>query len=661
MAKVTPKNNSGNKQPLTRGFFFLEKKRVLLMISVLCMLLYGRGISNQFAMDDEFIGYRNNQIHQGIKAIPAILSSTYVDEGKQQYEYRPLVKVTYAIEYQLFGENPHVSHFINILIYILAVFLFFKLLLKMIPGLHPGFYLLSVLLFLVHPMHSEVVLSLKNRDGLMSFIFCLTSLSLFLDYIDKEKLKYLILGTICMLLAMMSKKDAMPFYLMIPFSVWFFRSVSWKKILGITGSLLFVPVVFRLITKAVSTKHQRVLLEWENPLFINSHVWERLPQGFYSFYFYLKMFFVPYPLLAYYGYNQVPLVGWSHPVVWLMVLLMLFFVYLAIRNFKQRPVWLYGLLLFVVCISMFTNVLVPVVGIVGERFSFISSIGLSMAAIAGLFLLFKVPMDGKDTRWASLPQKLQVILVLVGIIFSIQVISRNPAWKDGYTLYKTDSEKAPESAHLHTLLAALSIQRVQTEQHLSPQEKNTLLKEAEFHYQESLRLLPNYITSLNNIGMLYSSYFGQPGKSIPYLKKAIQLDTNYVEAYFNLASCQAGIGNFKGAEKHYKKAIEKDPTFKNAYSALAALMAKDKRFDDVITFNKQALEKGFQDEVVYINIGNAYYLKGDTLSAVPFLEQAIQKNQNNRNLNGFLAEFYKKKGDLTKANYYYDLMSRSQK
>ena len=55
----------------------------------------------------------NALVHKGIKGIPQIFKSTYViDKMKYSYEYRPLVKATFAIEYQFFKENPHVNSFI---------------------------------------------------------------------------------------------------------------------------------------------------------------------------------------------------------------------------------------------------------------------------------------------------------------------------------------------------------------------------------------------------------------------------------------------------------------------------------------------------------------------------------------------------------------------
>ena len=69
--------------------------------------------------------------------------------------------------------------------------------------------------------------------------------------------------------------------------------------------------------------------------------------------------------------------------------------------------------------------------------------------------------------------------------------------------------------------------------------------EAEKHYLEALRILPNYISALNNLGMLYHSYIGKSDVALPYLQKAVKLDTAYVEAHYNLASCLSTLKRFE--------------------------------------------------------------------------------------------------------------------
>jgi len=636
-------------------------KNCIYLFCVLTLLIYGKSIGNGYSMDDEYVIHNNKQVHGGIAKIPEIFRSTYAIDEKASFEYRPLVKVTYAIEYQFFGESPHLSHFINLLIYILCLVLLFYALLRLLPGYHYLFALTVTLLFLIHPLHSEVVISLKNRDVMMSFIGCMCSLLFYLRYVEgKGKAAVnLALGFFVLLLGIMSKKDAMTFFAIIPFSMWFFRDAGWKKIGMIVLTYLPVIIAFRLAARSVTNTTVRTLLQWENPLFIHSTFAERIPQGFYSLYFYLKMFLLPHPLISYYGYNQVPIVGWSHPVVWIMLLLLIGLVYLIIKLKAIKTLWAYGIIYFLVTISMFTNVVVPVVGIVGERFAYIPSVGLCIVAAYFLLNYFKVPLQNLALKLKLVSNGYWLAIALALLLYGGKSFSRNADWKDAYTLYRADVETASESAHTHSLLAATALARVKAEPRLPKAEKKRLVMEAEEHYLESIRIIPDYTSSHNNLGMLYYTYLADNAKATKHLEKAVALDSNYVEAYFNLGSCYAAAQKYDLAEKCYLRSVKLNPKFTTAYQALSSLYGMQKKYDQILRLNQEAIDKGVKSDVMYVNIGNVYFMTGDTVKALPYLEKAIEFNSNNRGVNGFLANWYQAKGDKQKAAYYYDLMSRS--
>ena len=473
----------------------------------------------------------------------------------------------------------------------------------------------------------------------------------------------------------MSKKDSMTFFAVIPFTMWFFKDASIKKIGLIFLSFLFPRFVFNLASKhamflakkvmigAVSMTNENGITRkfqlWENPFYHGSTFFERIPTGFYCIYFYLKMFFIPHPLISYYGYNQIPIAHWSDPIVWIVIILLCLAGYYIVRNFKSKNIVVYGISYFLITISMFTNVLVPVVGIVGERFSYIPSLGLCIVAVWGLLKFFKVSLKNSDFKFPPLSNAFVVVVVLITLVYGGRSFARIPAWKDSYTLYATDIVNATESAHENSLIAAASVQKVKESPGMSIEEKRFYVSNAVKYYQEAIRIIPTYTSSLNNLGMLYYTYYNKPEVSIPYLKKAITLDTNYVEAYFNLATCEAKSGKKVDAEKHYLKLLSIDPKFMEGYVSLSAMYAEDKQYGKILKINQNAINNGIVADILPINIGNVYYMQGDTLKAVSYLEKGIEINPNNRFLNSYLANYYKDKGDLDKANHYYDLMGRS--
>jgi protein O-mannosyl-transferase len=649
--------------PLISSPSAIDKKtfrNCILVFFILSFLIYSKSISNRYSMDDEYVTLNNEQVHGGISKIPEILRTTYSTDTRASFEYRPIVKITYALEYELFGENPYISHFINILFYVACLILLFYILMRLMPQQHYVFAFLVTLLFLVHPLHSEVVMSLKNRDVMLSFISAFLSLLFYLRFAEGKGYLNILGGIFFLFFAIMSKKDSMTFMAIIPFTVWFFRRVTWKPVVLIIVSYLPAVFSFRAAAKSVQNEVMRILLQWENPLFLGSTFAERIPQGFYSVYFYLKMFLIPHPLISYYGYNQVPIVGWDHPVVWLVIGLLIGAAYFIIRSKAYKTVWFYGIIFFLVTISMFTNVVVPVVGIVGERFAFIPSVGLCMVAAYVMINYFKIPLENLSYRLKAASNNFWMITGLIVVVFGARTFARNGAWKDAYTLYKTDAEVAVESAHTHSLLAAAAISRMKNEPRMSKAVKKEMVLEAEKHYLESIRIIPDYTASHNNLGMLYYSYIGNREKAAYHLRKAVQLDPDYVEALFNLATCYASLTQYDSAEVYFLKAIEAKPDFANSYLSISNMYGANKQYDKILELNQKAIDKGIKTDVIYINVGNVYFMNGDTLKALPYLENAIKFNPRNDGVNTFLSNYYRSKGNKQKADFYAAYLNHSR-
>src|ERR1035437_9634005 len=119
-----------------------DNKKTFLFFLILSLLFYGNSIKNGFSLDDSYITVTNyptkgktytpnNQyIANGFSGIPKLWRSHYGHEKGAGYDYRPVVMTVFAMEYAIFGQAPHINHFINIVLYALLVFCLFLLLKK---------------------------------------------------------------------------------------------------------------------------------------------------------------------------------------------------------------------------------------------------------------------------------------------------------------------------------------------------------------------------------------------------------------------------------------------------------------------------------------------------------------------------------------------------
>ena len=154
------------------------------LIFVFSFVLYANSIGNNYNMDDELVTINHRLTSKGISSIPEIFSSPYYqDASGYSYEYRPIVLVTFAIEYQFFGDNAHVSHFINVLLYSLMCVILLKVLTLLLYEYSVYFSVAISLLFAAHTAHTEVVSSIKNRDEILGLIFSLLAFLSAIRYI----------------------------------------------------------------------------------------------------------------------------------------------------------------------------------------------------------------------------------------------------------------------------------------------------------------------------------------------------------------------------------------------------------------------------------------------------------------------------------------------
>jgi len=162
------------------------------------------------------------------------------------YEYRPVTLTSFAIESQFFGDDPHVSHFINVLLYGFTAVLLFAVLYYIFREYRYNFLLplTATLLFIVHPIHTEVVASIKNRDELLCLLGGLGGLYFAIRYIDQKTLALWASFLFCFILGLLSKRSIIPFALIIPFAATLFRQPGSLNILALSAPLAVIIPFF---------------------------------------------------------------------------------------------------------------------------------------------------------------------------------------------------------------------------------------------------------------------------------------------------------------------------------------------------------------------------------------------------------------------------------
>lgn len=675
MGKQKPKNV----KPAGTSYPARKRNRLFkLFIVLFTFLLYGNTITNHYSLDDYHISPDNDLLSQGISAIPGIFTSSYAEEGGMLYGYRPVTRTSFAIENELFGEgtamgdflcevtrnmgiykgsscnmSPYISHFINLLLYVFVLLVLFRVLRRLFRDYHAWFPFMVTLLFAAHPVHTEVVASLKNRDELFVLIFMLLSLEQFIRYADFNKAKHLVFGGFYILGAFLSKETTAAFFLIIPLSLFFFTEMPVRRVLVIAGIAALVSIIAAFGPFLVIPFNVRDLMLQETPLAVDDSLASRITLGFYTLLYYLRLLVWPHPLLYYYGYDMFPIPGFGNPWVIVSIILHLGLLAFAIYKLKDKHILSYAILVYLGSIAMFANIVKPAPGIVADRFLFIPSLGFVIALGYGIYRLFLVSPAQKEIKTAKLGLVFGM-LALILIPYTAKTMVRNKDWANEFTLYKADMPYLYNSVKANDLYADAIMKAVNRElakpvnvlKFVEPQ-----VREAMNHWRRSVEIMPEYHYAWNSLGIIYSRIYKEYDTAIYHFNKALALEPKHPQTWFNLGQAYEGLGRIDTAIFLYKENLKHDTGSVSALSRMANLYYRKGEFKKAIELNHDITLIDPGEPLPYVNIGNYHFFQGDTTGAIPYYEKAVEMGAPSV-ASQFLSNYYMSKGDSQKANYY---------
>jgi len=208
------------------------------LLALVAFVMFANTIGNGYNMDDELVTKKHKYTSKGFAGLKDIFTKPYYsDDMGYQYGYRPMVHASYAVEHQFFGENVHVSHFFNVVLYAVLVLVFFRLLM-LLSGENKMFSIVATLLFALHPVHTEVVASIKNRDEILALLFGLMAGLAFFRAFSQKKVWKLGLAFLWFGMALLSKKSMYPLAVIFPLGCVLLYKYPLKQVLLYTAALV---------------------------------------------------------------------------------------------------------------------------------------------------------------------------------------------------------------------------------------------------------------------------------------------------------------------------------------------------------------------------------------------------------------------------------------
>ena len=637
-----------NEKPETSSF--LKRYSTEIILFMLAFFLYANVINNDYALDDVAVIQQNKFTKQGFAGIPKILHTFYWAGYWDQNAglYRPLSMISFAIEYQFFKDNPHASHCINVLLYGLIAVLLYRTLKRILKNYDPIIPLIASVLFIIHPIHSEVVANIKSRDELLCLITFLLSLNFLLDYSEKENKKHLMLGLLFYFLSLMSKEGAIVFVAIIPLTFFFFSEVPQKKIITIGGYLFGVALVFYGIHEYVihHAPEQHPYSKYDNALVDAPELSSRLATAIYILGRYIVMLFYPHPLSYDYSFGEISILNWGNIKVLFSFALHASLGAYAILNLKKKDIIAYGILFYFIGISLVSNTFMLIGTTMAERLLFVPSIGFCIIIAA---LIHKYSKNNSLDIREYLKNNTLIALLLIGVLVlsSYKIVKRNRNWKNNFTLFKQDVKACPGSSRTQynygtellndfalnekdtakkRLLLEECIQYLETSAKIDPATPGTFLNLSTAYYQlkkyDKVIGVAEQVIKINaNEGKSYymigNSYYhtNQFAKAIPYLKTAGEKSFEPNESYNALGACYFGVQDMQHAIDAFNKALISKPTDTGALNNLGSAYGTIKDFDNAITTFKKSIQADSTNVNTWYFLAMTYANKGDKLNA----------------------------------------------
>lgn len=643
----------------------LKEKYVYLLIIVLAFIIYGNTIMHDYALDDAIVITENQFTKQGLSGIKDILkydsfTGFYGVEKKlvSGGRYRPISIITFAIEYELFGLNPHISHSINILLYAFIGMLIYSITRKTVfrkyngvAYFHPA--ILTALIFLVHPVHTEVVANIKGRDEILALLGSLLAFHFFVRYLENRNAINIVVSVFIFLLALLSKENAISFLVITPFAVNLFkdRDKKYKKDTLTSVYVFIIPAIVFLYIRARILMGQPIdpPKELLNNPFLEAAGGEKFATIFYTLLIYLKLLFFPYPLTYDYYPYHIELMNWNNwqPIV-SVVIYSIMIAYAGIRIWK-RDILAFSIMVYLVPLFIVSNILFPVGSFMNERFLFFSSLGF--AIFLSWLLIYKVKLLINSKYVIS------GILIILFIVFSVRSIDRNRDWKDNFTLFTHDVQISQNSAKGNCSAGGILSEKAKE---LDDQEKaNEYYQRAYKYLTRSLEIYPQYTDALILLGNLYYDYkkdvdsallcyyrILENGKGIERVYNNMEIvirsiddPDQKIDEYIRLLKYQPerfnvlyqlGLtygkekGNFNEAIKYFQKALQINPEHIGALKDLGVVYGMNQQFRKSIEITNRAIEIAPKDKQLYVNQGINYRSLGNLRKAEEYFQKASE-------------------------------------
>ena len=553
------------------------------LIVLLTVVTYLPAMHGGFVWDDESLITENQMVHS-----PHGLSQFWFTT--QAPDYYPLTWSLWWLQWRLWGNSAIGYHVINVFLHALNAVLVWVVLRRLkIPGAW-----LAGLVFALHPVNVATVAWISEQKNTLSMLFYLAAILLYLRYDEDNQWRWYGLAFAAFLLALLSKTMVVMLPMVLLGCVWWLHGrLRWKDVLL---SAPFLALSFGLGLVTVWFQHHRAM---EGFSARTDDFATRLAAAGWVPWFYLYKAFFPIDLTMIYPRWHVDGSRWISYLPG-VILADCFAVFWRERKTWGRPV------LFALGYSVVT--LFPVLGFFDQGFY-----GYSLVADHWQYVAIVAPIACAASAvvaiWERCSKRNRYVVALASATvmawLGVAAWTRCGIYQNSERLWRNAVAQNPTAWVAHNNLGASLAEAGNAH-------------EAIEHYEEALRIKPDYAKAHNNLGVaLWQT--GKAQEAIEHYEEALRIKPDYAKAHNNLGTALWQTGKAQEAIEHYEQAVRLNPDDATAHDNLGLLLQRMGEVQEAIGHFQQVVRIRPNSAVAHNNLGTALWQTGKAHEANPLL------------------------------------------
>jgi protein O-mannosyl-transferase len=590
------------------------------LIALATAAAYANSLGGPFIFDD-FASIPENPTIRDLGRIVQVLSPPPHGETVSG---RPLLNLSFALDYALDGTNVRVYHATNLAIHVMAALLLFGVLRRtfLLPKLRERWGQIATLtafavalFWAVHPLQTESVTYIVQRAESLAGLFYLLTLycvirgaGIAMDPRHPIQTDFwCIMAILACLLGMATKEVVASAPLIVLLYDRAFLSDSFAQVVrkrwGLYASL---AATWGLLAYGVFSSgwvFRGAELGAVDP-------WSYARTQPEVILYYLRLSLWPSELCLDYGWPMAA--AWHEIVPGALILVALLAA--TLWCLSRGNAWgVLGAWFFLILAP--SSSVVPLPAMINEHRMYLPLAAIITAIVMGAIIACKT-LASRGRVFSTAAGILGGgLLAAIAAALAIATIQRNEDYRSNLSIWLATARAAPRNdAAYNNIGVALTVQG--------------RFDEAVENYDQALNINPRNVKARNNLAnaLLQSDRIDE---AIPHLEQVLAIEPDFAEAHYHLANALAEKGRSDEAIEHYQIALDLKLLDPDLYHNLGSTLARQNRFAEAVGAYQKALEVNPDSAEAHNNLGLIYYQLGRGQEALAHWRAALRLQPDN--------------------------------